>query len=162
MSVVLSSAVAGVSDSEDRLHREQPDPALVSPRSPTLHRPALPDPLLREGQNPQEHILLFSCPAVMSTFVDSSWLESSQEKKCKHGERLRGYCGFTQSANVSFNSGRTQTASFLFLSSSSSRKTSLAYFVTYITLSQEKVLVSVVRVTDIEETCKPISVPMFI
>lgn len=90
MSVVLSSAVAGVSDSEDRLHREQPDPALVGPRSPTLHHPALPDPLLREGQNPREHILAFSCPAAMSTLVDSSWLEGSQEKKCKHRERLRG------------------------------------------------------------------------
>lgn len=46
----LCSAVAGVRDSEERLDGEQPDAALVHPGSPALRHPAVPAPLLREGE----------------------------------------------------------------------------------------------------------------
>lgn len=40
------SAIAGVGDSEERLHGEQPDSVLVSPSPGALQHPAVPDTLL--------------------------------------------------------------------------------------------------------------------
>jgi len=45
------SALAGVRDSEERLHGEQPDAELVGAGSASLLHPAVPAALLREGEN---------------------------------------------------------------------------------------------------------------
>lgn len=43
-----------------------------------------------------QHIQTLSRP-MMLMFVQFSWFRSSQQKKCKQGQRLSGYCGFPQS-----------------------------------------------------------------
>lgn len=47
----LRSAIAGVCDSEERLHREQFDSSLVSPGAATQHHPAVSAALLWEGKS---------------------------------------------------------------------------------------------------------------